>query len=598
MSTLNGIVLATVAIVLFSSLTADREPGRRIRRQVASHLNTLHYDIVTDVALGRAINLTSLAEQTTKMKGMVSGGGQAGRAVHAAVDAYRDTAIEIGATATSTVVEGDSFGHAPANPRVIALDRLQSALARVSGAIAEMPDFVAPDWVHGAIPYFPWALAWVIFLTLVTLYEAFRLRSRLSVPLEKVTEAAVAVSEGRLHTPMPQIDGADEIRMLAESVSVMRDRLLKSIHDIDKRNTEMSTILAHLEDGVLHVSPDGSIRERNKRASQLVLDLAGVAPGEGDNVRSFFTELPETWLSSTEDTQRELKFGRGANEHYLLVKTTPVGGTGAPEEERGFVVVLRDVTQSKEVDKLKRDFLSVVTHELKTPLTAIEGYTKLLLMGKGGTLSEKQATFLGTIRTQTGKLKEMIQDLLDITRLEARRLPLSLTELSLGEVISEAHEAHSGDAQSRGLSCELETSAVDAARFVADPFRIQQVLGNLLGNAFKFTPHGGKITLIGGEQDDRVFISISDTGRGIPADALPRLFDKFYQVQRGDTRLSGGAGLGLYICRELVEAQGGTIEVTSTEDVGSIFTISFPKSGHGKERTTIDAMDGLTTGDI
>jgi two-component system phosphate regulon sensor histidine kinase PhoR len=301
------------------------------------------------------------------------------------------------------------------------------------------------------------------------------------------------------------------------------------------------------------------------------------APEVGDNLREFLPTLPEQWLIPGQDTQREITFGReGRSERFLLIKTTPVAGLGkADDGDRGFVVVVRDVTQSKEVDMLKRDFLSVVTHELKTPLTAIEGYTKLLLMGKGGELNEKQIRFLGTIKEQTTTLNTMIQDLLDITRLEAGRLPLSMADLGAKEVIEEAFEAHAGGAQTRGLSMRLDVSKVEGVKFRADPFRLQQVLGNLIGNAFKFTPKGGEVALIGGSDDKSVWFSVSDTGRGIPAEAIPQLFGKFYQVQRGDTRVAGGAGLGLYISKQLTEAQGGEIDVTSTEGVGSIFTVRF-----------------------
>lgn len=269
--------------------------------------------------------------------------------------------------------------------------------------------------------------------------------------------------------------------------------------------------------------------------------------------------------------ERELSIRRGARERDVLVKTTPLRG--------GYVVVLRDVTESKEVDRMKRDFLSVVTHELKTPLTAIEGYTKLLEMGKGGGLSDKQKEFVKTVAEQTAKLKEMIQDLLDVTRLESGKLPLSITHLRAKEALEDARRAFHGQAEARGVELELDAERVGNAQVAADPFRLHQVLGNLVGNAFKFTERGGRVRLVGERDGGTVLLSVEDTGRGIPEDSIPRLFGKFYQVQRGDTRVAGGAGLGLYICRQLVEAQGGTIEVRSKVGEGTRFTMRFADVG-------------------
>jgi signal transduction histidine kinase len=262
----------------------------------------------------------------------------------------------------------------------------------------------------------------------------------------------------------------------------------------------------------------------------------------------------------------------------------PFQGTREIEELALSAGAMRDqlvdsIDRLKEIDRLKQEFMSVVTHELKTPLTSIEGYTKLLLMGKGGALSEKQRSILSVIAEQSGILKNMIQDLLDIRRLETGRLPLSRTRMAFGDILHSAYQAHAGEARAKGLRFELRLDpAAESAIVDVDPFRMQQVIGNLLQNAFKFTPNGGEVALAAGRSEEQVWFSVSDTGSGIPPDALPRLFERFFQVDAGDVRVSGGAGLGLYISRELVNSHGGEIEVTSTEGKGSTFTVRLPSA--------------------
>lgn len=570
LSTLNGLALAAVSLVMWTTISEDPEPGRMLRRSLAGDVDQVHVALMVAAATGEPFDIAAAQAPLEDIGARLSSWGPEGRDVIAALARYRNQLAGLRGpegTGTATV----------AGVPEERMSGIEEAHASLRGAIYALPDALRPAWVMEATQIAPLAIGWVLLLTLVTVFEAFRLRTSLSLPLERLTAVAREVSAGRLDVDMPRVAAGSEITELARAMRVMRDRLVKSIRNLDDRNEEMSTILANLTDGVMLVDAGGRIAQLNLQASRLIRDLTGLTADPGVNVRALLTSLPPTWLGSDrQDTQRELSFGREGKESYLLVRTTPV--TRHEDVDRldgGFVVVLRDVTQTKEVEKLKRDFLSVVTHELKTPLTAIEGYTKLLLMGKAGPLSDRQRTFLDTVQDQTGNLKTMIQDLLDITRLEAGRLPLSMAKLDPTEIVSEAVEAHGGGAEAANLVMKADTSAVDGARIIADPFRLQQVLGNLIGNAFKFTPTGGEVVVLAGKDDKSVWFSVSDTGRGIPEASLPHLFDKFYQVQQDDTRVSGGAGLGLYICRELVEAQGGTIEVRSTVGVGTIFTIRF-----------------------
>jgi signal transduction histidine kinase len=458
------------------------------------------------------------------------------------------------------------------------LNGVASAAVAVVVINGQVPPFLL--WPSKAIPL---GFSWTVVLAIVTVLWAFRLQFGFSRPLEELTDATAAVSRGDLDTAMPPLRGGHELEDLARGVESMRERLVQSITKLDRhnelldaKNERMSTILASLTEGVVHVDGKGRVLEHNPASARLLETLVGSAPVPGASIEALVPGLPEGWASSGDDVEWEIELGPAGQKHWVSVRASRVQ-SARPAAEREHVVVLRDVTQAKDLERLKREFLSVVTHELKTPLTAIEGYTKLLLMGKAGELAARQKGFVQTIQSQTHALKAMIQDLLDITRLEGRTLPLEMVPLSAEEVTRTAFDSCRGLAETRGIVFVVDAGDVGTAKIHADSFRVQQVLGNLLGNAFKFTESGGRVTLACSADEREVRFVVEDTGRGIPADALPHLFTKFYQVEKGDTRVSGGAGLGLYITRELVTVQDGIIGVESTVGQGSRFTVRFPR---------------------
>ena len=236
----------------------------------------------------------------------------------------------------------------------------------------------------------------------------------------------------------------------------------------------------------------------------------------------------------------------------------------------------RSMTQQLSVlDRMKADFMSVATHELKTPINVVSGYAELLQEGVYGQTSEKQQVALTSIQEQSRILTQLVNQLLDISRLEAGGLKLEIGDISIPELfdrISRTFEvlAHK---QSIELNVELDERAPNTIPADGDRLR-DQVLGNLLGNALKFTPEGGRIDVRGWADDGHFRIEVADTGTGMPADQLPHVFDKYYQI--GEQARSKGAGLGLAIAHEIVHAHGGTISVESEEGTGTKFRIDLP----------------------
>ncbi|HEX2095376.1 MAG TPA: HAMP domain-containing sensor histidine kinase [Longimicrobiaceae bacterium] len=240
---------------------------------------------------------------------------------------------------------------------------------------------------------------------------------------------------------------------------------------------------------------------------------------------------------------------------------------------RSFATMSR---QLLELDRLKAEFVSVASHEIKTPLSVIRGYVSLLLDGIYGELNESQRKTLNAVSDQTDRLTRLAQRLLDISRFEAGGGRLELREIRLRPFLSELAHGFDALALQNQMDFAVQTAEDLPETIVGDPDRLNEVLGNLLSNAFKFTPQGGKICLVAGPAEEGILVEVWDTGVGIPPDKLPKIFEKFYQVENDAQPRSMGSGLGLAIAREVVEAHGGTISAESEVGRGTTFRVVLP----------------------
>lgn len=235
----------------------------------------------------------------------------------------------------------------------------------------------------------------------------------------------------------------------------------------------------------------------------------------------------------------------------------------------------------QELDRLKSEFVNAVSHELRTPLTSIMGYAEFLEDQIGGRLSADQHTFVYHIQDGTRRLQQLVDDLLDFARLEAGTFRLVLRPADLNQIVRAVIDSLRPQVQRRSLEL-LADLPRESTVMEVDPGRIEQVLINLVNNAIKFTPAGGRISVGLRAQTGQIRLTVTDTGIGIPPDHLAKLFQKFYQVDPSSTRRQGGAGLGLSIAKGLVEAHGGQIGVESEVGKGSTFWITLPMAGQNQ----------------
>ncbi len=241
----------------------------------------------------------------------------------------------------------------------------------------------------------------------------------------------------------------------------------------------------------------------------------------------------------------------------------------------------------KELDRLKSNFIATMSHELRTPLTSVIGYSEMMLEGLGGTLSDEQREYLGIIMEKGESLLHLITSILDISKIEAGRVRLVLGEVDVGQLLRDAAATVLPAARKKGLQVLCEPGQLP--RLHADREKLRQCLINLASNAVKFTPAGGKVTLAAEVlPGERLALRVADSGVGIAAEHLKRIFDVFYQVDGSTTREYGGAGLGLAIVKSFVEAHGGEVKVASTPGQGSTFSMILP--GHGRAELAVTPL--------
>lgn len=340
---------------------------------------------------------------------------------------------------------------------------------------------------------------------------------------------------------------------------------------LQERNL-IQTILTSMADGVVVTDAHGQVVMANQSAKEMV----GIEIGQRWSIRSSSSELAKRASAlmsarSSELTGNQRQATVERDGRLLNISTAPLPDDNG--ETPGIVHVIRDITQWVELDQMKSDFISQMSHELRTPLTTIK--TLVGLLRKGEQDDAKMGEYLDIIESEVNRQVQLVNDLLEISRLEAGEVEWTVVEVSMNDVAAQATRASLPLAMEKGVTLTGQPLPT-LPRVMGTPRRLQQVLVNLLNNAIKYTPPGGRVTVEAGSDESTVWVAVRDTGPGIPETALPYLFDKFYRVRRG-VKDHEGMGLGLAIVRQIVEALNGSIEVESDVGNGSCFTVRLPR---------------------
>lgn len=330
----------------------------------------------------------------------------------------------------------------------------------------------------------------------------------------------------------------------------------------------IQAILAATADGLIVLDAAGCVELVNPAAATLLGHAVDNLLGEPVDVQSLFglDEPLENGVAA------EVEIAEPAHRVLLVRMNRVTGHDGMPA---GHVISVHDITAEREAAVMKNEFVSMVSHELRTPLTSIKGYVDLIVDGDAGEINEIQREFLGIVQENSDRLVSLINDILDISRIESGRVHLRVEPLEMSEIIQGVADTFRAVAASADieLKCRVEEPLPRAA---GDRDRIGQVLMNLVSNAVKYSPGGGSVTIEARQEGEEVVVSVSDTGIGIAPDDQERLFTKFYRVDSSLTRDIGGTGLGLSICKSVVELLGGDVGCDSEAGTGSTFWFSLP----------------------
>lgn len=574
LSTLNTILLATFVVTLLA-VVRESPSGEQVRavRAVDTQLDAIHRRVLDAARPGVAAD-DRVEAQLDELRGTLSGIASGSPGLMDEYQAYRDAVSAWQAHAISPL-HVPSAGGEDATGQPL-LDDAKRAHQRLVASLHLLVDYQRPEWVDTVNAWLPFGTVWIVVFSIGTVILAWSLRSQISNPLLLLGEAAETMGAGQYDAKIPDVAGAaPEIATLARALREAQTRILATIQQMDVQSRRTETMLEQLHDGVILTDAEGRIVEANTPAERMLAVLVGGVPAT-QTLPERLVELAPAWRGEGEavvEIQRNP--GASSRRRWFEARIRDIPRLGS-DGRASRLVVLRDVSDAREVEQLMRDFLSVVTHELRTPLTAIEGYAKLLAMQKGGPLSDRQLGFVQMIQDQSTVLKSMIQNLLDTTRLEGGTLPIDPTPTEVGSIVGRLVQTWRGTVEARKMRFRCDVDDLVALKVNVNSARLEQVVGNLFSNAMKFTPEGGEIGLVVRREGPDLLMAVEDTGRGIPPEAQAQVFEKFFQVERGDTRVAGGTGLGLYISRMLVEAQGGRIGVSSEVGKGSRFSIHLP----------------------
>ena len=399
----------------------------------------------------------------------------------------------------------------------------------------------------------------------------------LSRRVRAIAEVAERYAAGDLSRPSRDY-GPDEIGLVARVLD-------ESIREIGSRTTQretdrarMEAILNGMSEGVLVVTPQGRLQLVNSAARRM---LKISDPPEGRHYLEVarhpdIAAQVNGALHGLTGDARELTLGGGSDATFVA-RGAPVASAAG----RGAVLVLHDITDLRKADRIRRDFVANVSHELRTPLTAVRGYVEALLDGVSDGAESRR--FLETIARHTFRMERLVRDLLRLARLDAGQEPLDRAACQVAALFAGVAADVGPDLDARGQRI-VQSIAPDAAVVDGDPAKLHDALRNLLQNAANYAPEDSTITLSALRRHDRILLSVADEGPGIPEADLPRVFERFYRVDKArshDARDPGGTGLGLAIVKHLVGLHGGIVHVANGRNGGALFTVELPAPAIG-----------------
>ncbi|EZP76441.1 PAS/PAC sensor signal transduction histidine kinase [Parageobacillus genomosp. 1] len=409
---------------------------------------------------------------------------------------------------------------------------------------------------------------------IVIILLGLKIANQYMKPIEAATEVAFELAKGNYEARVPNGE-YNEAGMLVQSIN----RLARNLQEISKsremQTDRLHTLIENVGSGLILIDSRGYINLINRAFKESFhIQPADYLyrPYTEAFVHKEIVELVNDIFIKETKIRKQLLLTIGIERKHFEVYGAPIIGTN--DEWQGIVLVFHDITELKRLEQIRKDFVANVSHELKTPITSIKGFAETLL---DGAMKDEQALqhFLSIILKESERLQTLVQELLDLSKIEQHGFHLQMETVDLAVALKETAAIFQSKAEEKGIHFYWHAPAV--AYIKGDVNRIKQIFINLITNALTYTPKGGKVEVVIEEQAEEILLHVKDTGIGIEEKEIPRIFERFYRVDKARSRNSGGTGLGLAIVKHLVEAHHGYITVTSKVGHGTTFTVHFPK---------------------
>lgn len=408
-----------------------------------------------------------------------------------------------------------------------------------------------------------------IIAVILSLLFGYLLSKTITVPIVNLMHKARNIAEGDF-TQMAEVKSEDEIGKLTRTFNYMAKELKKTLNEISKEKNKIETILNYMTDGVIAFNIDGEVVHANP-ASKLMLGV--------DEFNMTFNEFSKRfdlcitieemlYLEIFSTKEASLSFDNKYIQIYFALSTDE------QKKAEGIIAVLHDITVMQKLDNMRQEFVANVSHELRTPLTSIKSYSETLM---DGALEDTETAhrFLNVINSEADRMTRLVKDLLQLSRLENEQLQWNMQPFGFDSLVRSSVEKIELSAKEKGQIIEC-FSIGDKPQVLVDKDRIEQVILNVLTNAIKYTPEGGKIIVYVGRMYSDAYVKVVDSGIGIPEEDIKRVFERFYRVDKARSREMGGTGLGLSIAKEIIEAHKGSISITSQLGKGTEVTVRLP----------------------
>ncbi|HKI50405.1 MAG TPA: ATP-binding protein, partial [Desulfobacteria bacterium] len=371
------------------------------------------------------------------------------------------------------------------------------------------------------------------------------------------------------------VERAADKRRLELKAQQFEAENIRNLYDLNLEKSRLRTIINRMANGVMVTNRNLEVVLHNPalmRLMEITENLKAPTPISGIIKDKDLVDTLKKLLSGKTPEEKSISQEIRMQNNTLRALSAP-----AIDPDRaiaGTVTVLEDITAFKQLDQMKSDFVNMVAHELRSPLVAIRQLNSVLLEGLAGPLGEKQQDFITRGMAKIDSLLNLINDLLDVAKLEAGKFVQHQVPTDIGKIIEETVALMEPKAQKQGIA--LTYSVLDLKPVLADPKRIEEIFNNLISNAINYSPEGGRVTVSAKSMGEYMEIKVEDTGVGILKEELPKIFDKFYRVKNPKTRQVIGTGLGLAIVKGVVEAHQGSIHVESVPDAGTTFKVLLP----------------------